>query len=163
MILAVFAAGAMRRFCRFQAMKIISMPGHAVPVRPRRGIVAIRTGQTAITAVIQVAAANRRTQASRAGRIERSHTPPHCSKNAGSVSQQKPDIPLRGGRAPSMSRAGAAHIHPRFLPDPASRGTPCQGDQDGEPWPPAQGKPQAPPSARRPPRIGARRPAEPVE
>ena len=162
MILAVFAAGAMRRFCRFQAMKIISMPGHAIPVRRGRAIVAVRTGQTSITTVIQVAAAPRGTETGIAGRIKRSHTPPHCSKNAGSVSQQKPDIPLRGGRAPSMSRAEAAHIHPRLLPEPASRGTPFQAAEDGPVLPFAQGKPARPPS-RLPPRHGARRPASPGE
>ena len=88
----------MKRLCPFEGYFIISMPGHAVPVRVRRGIVAIRARQAAVSTVIQVATAPRGVHARRTGRIERSHTPLHCSKNK----REKSSTGVSGGYTPSM-------------------------------------------------------------
>ena len=155
----------MKRLCPFEGYFIISMPGHAVPVRVRRGIVAIRARQAAVSTVIQVATAPRGVHARRTGRIERSHTPLHCSKNnrLGKPSPQAGEIVYGGFRGLHPLYVPTAHIHPLFLPDPASRGTPSQGEYAGEKLPNAQGRPQAAPPSRVPPRQGAHTPAEPGE
>ena len=99
----------MKRLCPFEGYFIISMPGHAVPVRVRRGIVAIRARQAAVSTVIQVATAPRGVHARRTGRIERSHTPLHCSKNNRLVAminhrhkREKSSTGVSGGYTPSM-------------------------------------------------------------
>ena len=155
----------MKRLCPFEGYFIISMPGHAVPVRVRRGIVAIRARQAAVSTVIQVATAPRGVHARRTGRIERSHTPLHCSKNNRLVAmvnhrhkREKSSTGVSGGLHPLY--VPTAHIHPLFLPDPASRGTPFQAEDAGEVQPCAQGRPQLAPPPRAPPRQGAHTPAE---
>ena len=158
----------MKRLCPFEGYFIISMPGHAVPVRVRRGIVAIRARQAAVSTVIQVATAPRGVHARRTGRIERSHTPLHCSKNKSACGDGKPspqagEIVYGGFRGLHPLYVPTAHIHPLFLPDPASRGTPLQDELAGERLPDAQGRPQLAPSFRLPPRTGAHTPAEPGE
>lgn len=99
----------MKRLCPFEGYFIISMPGHTVPVRVRRGIVAIRARQAAVSTVIQVATAPRGVHARRTGRIERSHTPLHCSKNNRLVAmvnhrhkREKSSTGVSGGYTPSM-------------------------------------------------------------
>ena len=99
----------MKRLCPFEGYFIISMPGHAVPVRVRRGIVAIRARQAAVSTVIQVATAPRGVHARRTGRIERSHTPLHCSKNNRLVAmvnhrhkRKESSTGVSGGYTPSM-------------------------------------------------------------
>ena len=99
----------MKRLCPFEGYFIISMPGHAVPVRVRRGIVAIRARQAAVSTVIQVATAPRGVHARRTGRIERSHTPLHYSKNNRLVAmvnhrhkREKSSTGVSGGYTPSM-------------------------------------------------------------
>ena len=99
----------MKRLCLFMGYFIISMPGHAVPVRRAGAIVAIRAGQAAVSNVIQVATAPRGVHARRTGRIERSHTPLHCSKNNRLVAmvnhrhkQEKSSTGVSGGYTPSM-------------------------------------------------------------
>ena len=157
----------MKRLCPFEGYFIISIPGHAVPARVRRGIVAIRARQAAVSTVIQVATAPRGIQARRTGRIDRSHTPLHCSvfkfRFWRSFMTAKTKETLTGERGLHPLYVPAAHIHPLFLPDPASRGTPSQLEYAGEPSPPAHGRPQLAPSSRLPPRQGAYRPAEPGE
>lgn len=144
------------------------MPGHTVPVRRAGAIVAIRARQAAVSTVIQVATAPRGVHARRTGRIERSHTPLHCSKNNRLVAmvnhRHKREKSSTGGfRGLHPLYVPTAHIHPLFLPDPASRGTPLQYAVPG-PLPPfAQGRPQSAPSRRAPPRQGADTPAEPGE
>ena len=141
------------------------MPGHTVPVRRAGAIVAIRARQAAVSTVIQVATAPRGVHARRTGRIERSHTPLHCSKNNRLVAmvnhRHKREKSSTGGfRGLHPLYVPTAHIHPLFLPDPASRGTPYQSAAPG-PWLPfAQGRPQPAPALRQPPRQGAYTPAE---
>ena len=144
------------------------MPGHTVPVRRAGAIVAIRARQAAVSTVIQVATAPRGVHARRTGRIERSHTPLHCSKNNRLVAmvnhrhkREKSSTGVSGGLHPLY--VPTAHIHPLFLPDPASRGTPFQVAVPGPMQPRAQGRPQPAPSSRQPPRQGAYTPAEPGE
>ena len=158
----------MKRLCPFEGYFIISMPGHTVPVRRAGAIVAIRARQAAVSTVIQVATAPRGVHARRTGRIERSHTPLHCSKNNRLVAmvnhrhkQEKSSTGVSGGLHPLY--VPTAHIHPLFLPDPASRGTPFQAAVPGPRPPNAQGRPQLAPSSRSPPRQGAYTPAEPGE
>ena len=157
----------MKRLCPFEGYFIISMPGHTVPVRRAGAIVAIRARQAAVSTVIQVATAPRGIQARRTGRIERSHTPLHCSvfkfRFWRSFMTAKTKETLTGERGLHPLYVPAAHIHPLFLPDPASRGTPCQPEFAGETLPYAQGRPQKAPTPRQPPRQGADRPAEPGE
>ena len=157
----------MKRLCPFEGYFIISMPGHTVPVRRAGAIVAIRARQAAVSTVIQVATAPRGVHARRTGRIERSHTPLHCSKNNRLVAmvnhRHKQEKSSTGFRGLHPLYVPTAHIHPLFLPDPASRGTPCQYAAPGPLWPYAQGRPQAAPSYRWPPRQGAYTPAEPGE
>ena len=85
------------------------MPGHTVPVRRAGAIVAIRARQAAVSTVIQVATAPRGVHARRTGRIERSHTPLHCSKNNRLVAmvnhrhkREKSSTGGSGGYTPSM-------------------------------------------------------------
>ena len=99
----------MKRLCPFEGYFIISMPGHTVPVRRAGAIVAIRARQAAVSTVIQVATAPRGVHARRTGRIERSHTPLHCSKNNRLVAmvnhrhkQEKSSTGVSGGYTPSM-------------------------------------------------------------
>ena len=99
----------MKRLCPFEGYFIISMPGHTVPVRRAGAIVAIRARQAAVSTVIQVATAPRGVHARRTGRIERSHTPLHCSKNNRLVAmvnhrhkQKKSSTGVSGGYTPSM-------------------------------------------------------------
>ena len=99
----------MKRLCPFEGYFIISMPGHAVPVRVRRGIVAIRARQAAVSTVKQGATAPRGVHARRTGRTERSHTPLHCSKNNRLVAmvnhrhkRGKSSTGVSGGYTPSM-------------------------------------------------------------
>lgn len=99
----------MKRLCPFEGYFIISMPGHTVPVRRAGAIVAIRTRQAAVSTVIQVATAPRGVHARRTGRIERSHTPLHCSKNNRLVAmvnhrhkRGKSSTGVSGGYTPSM-------------------------------------------------------------
>ena len=158
----------MKRLCPFEGYFIISMPGHTVPVRRAGAIVAIRTRQAAGSTVIQVATAPRGVHARRTGRIERSHTPLHCSKKQSACGDGKPspqagEIVYGGFRGLHPLYVPTAHIHPLFLPDPASRGTPLQYAVPGPRSPSAQGRPQVAPSSRRPPRQGAYTPAEPGE
>ena len=157
----------MKRLCPFEGYFIISMPGHTVPVRRAGAIVAIRARQAAVSTVIQVATAPRGVHARRTGRIERSHTPLHCSvfkfRFWRSFMTAKTKETLTGERGLHPLYVPAAHIHPLFLPEPASRGTPYQYAVPGPPWPDAQGRPQAAPAARAPPRQGAYTPAEPGE
>ena len=158
----------MKRLCPFEGYFIISMPGHTVPVRRAGAIVAIRTRQAAGSTVIQVATAPRGVHARRTGRIERSHTPLHCSKNNRLVAMvnhrhKRGKIVYGGFRGLHPLYVPTAHIHPLFLPDPASRGTPYQAAAPGPTLPSAQGRPQAAPPPRRPPRQGAYTPAEPGE
>lgn len=157
----------MKRLCPFEGYFIISMPGHTVPVRRAGAIVAIRTRQAAVSTVIQVATAPRGVHARRTGRIERSHTPLHCSKNNRLVAmvnhRHKRGEIVYGGFEGLHLYVPTAHIHPLFLPDPASRGTPDQDAEPGPTWPDAQGRPQPAPAPRWPPRQGAHTPAEPGE
>lgn len=144
------------------------MPGHTVPVRRAGAIVAIRARQAAVSTVIQVATAPRGVHARRTGRIERSHTPLHCSKNNRLVAmvnhRHKREKSSTGGfRGLHPLYVPTAHIHPLFLPDPASRGTPYQYAVPGPELPTAQGRPQRAPPLRAPPRQGAHTPAEPGE
>lgn len=118
----------MKRLCPFEGYFIISMPGHAVPVRVRRGIVAIRARQAAVSTVIQVATAPRGVHARRTGRIERSHTPLHCSKNNRLVAmvnhrhkREESSTGVSGGYTPSMC---LRHICPDVL-RPASQSVRC--------------------------------------
>ena len=142
------AAGAMRRFCPLRAIKSsacrgtpfqFAEPGELLPFAqgkpafPPSFRLPPRHGARRPASPVELNAATRRLI-----------TP---KRQPGELAE-KPDIPLRGGRAPSMSRAGPAHIHPRFLPDPASRGTPLQPAEPGEELPYAQGKPAYPPSNR---------------
>ena len=143
----------MKRLCPFEGYFIISMPGHTVPVRRAGAIVAIRARQAAVSTVIQVATAPRGVHARRTGRIERSHTPLHCSKNNRLVAmvnhrhkQEKSSTGVSGGLHPLY--VPTAHIHPLFLPDPASRGTPYQYAVPGPRPPRAQGRPQTAPPTR---------------
>ena len=99
----------MKRLCPFEGYFIISMPRHTVPVRRAGAIVAIRTRQAAVSTVIQVATAPRGVHARRTGRIERSHTPLHCSKNNRLVAmvnhrhkRGKSSTGVSGGYTPSM-------------------------------------------------------------
>lgn len=155
----------MKRLCPFEGYFIISMPGHTVPVRRAGAIVAIRARQAAVSTVIQVATAPRGVHARRTGRIERSHTPLHCSKNNRLVAmvnhRHKQEKSSTGGfRGLHPLYVPTAHIHPLFLPDPASRGTPYQHAEPGPKPPAAQGRPQRAPPSRWPPRQGAHTPAE---
>ena len=99
----------MKRLCPFEGYFIISMPGHTVPVRRAGAIVAIRARQAAVSTVIQVATAPRGVHARRTGRIERSHTPLHCSKNNRLVAmvnhrhkREESSTGVSGGYTPSM-------------------------------------------------------------
>ena len=150
----------MKRLCPFEGYFIISMPGHTVPVRRAGAIVAIRARQAAVSTVIQVATAPRGVHARRTGRIERSHTPLHCSKKQSACGDGKPspqagEIVYGGFRGLHPLYVPTAHIHPLFLPEPASRGTPYQNEFAGERLPRAQGRPQKAPASRQPPRHGA--------
>ena len=134
----------------------ISMPGHAIPVRVSGAIVAIRAGQPAVRRIIEVAEPPRAVHPCAAGRIEGGLLR-RCTtqKIKYCLSRQK------GACCPSGPHH-AGHS-PRFLPDPASRGTPSQFERAGPPLPFAQGSPQSDVSRRLPNRQGLYTPAPPGE